>query len=93
MEEMVKLTLATSIPVWGAIAVFAYFSAYFAGIAGIGVVFISIIIVSVFWNKTLVSFSESIYGKDRKDQPSSPYDYRLRDIESKIDEISRKLKE
>lgn len=93
MEEMVKLTLATSIPLWAAIAVFAYYAAFFSGIAGIGVVFITIIVVVVFWNRTLISFSDRIYGRERPQQYRDPYDARLRDIESKLDDIARKGKE
>ena len=93
MEEMVKLTLAVSIPLWSAIAAFAYFAAYFAGLAGLGVVFVSVIVVTVLWSKTLTSFSESIYGRDRKEKQMDPYEYRLRNIESRLDEISGKLRE
>lgn len=93
MEEMVKLTLSVSVPLWAAIAALAYFAALFSGIAGLGIVFISIIVVTVAWSKILTSFSESIYGSNRREKQADPYEYRLRNIESRLDEISRKLKE
>lgn len=93
MEEMVKLTLAASIPLWVAVAVFAFVSAYYGGVAGLGIVFITIIIVAVFWNRTLVSFSDRVYGHGQRESGQGYSELRLRDIESKLDDISRRMKE
>lgn len=93
MEELVKLTLAVSIPLWGALAVIGVFAAYFGGVAGIGITFILVIVIAAFWNRTLISFSERAHGSAEQQTPPGPYDLRLRDIEAKLDEIYRRTKE
>lgn len=93
MEDMFKLTLAVSIPLWSALAVIGVFAAYFAGLAGVGVMFIVIIVVAALWNRTLVSYLELSRGSMSSQKQDSTSEARLRDIESKLDEISRKLKE
>ncbi len=93
MDDLVKLTLSISLPIWGAMAIIAVFATYFAGIAGLGVMFIVIIVVAALWNRTLVVFSERVNRDIPPAQQLNPYETRLRDIESKLDEISRKMRE
>lgn len=93
MEDLFKLTLAVSIPLWTALAVIGVFAAYFAGLAGVGVMFIVIIVVATLWNRTLVSYLEINQPGGKPSAQSGTSEARLRDIESKLDEISRKLKE
>lgn len=93
MEDLVKLTVAASLPLWAAIAVIGVFAEYFAGLEGIGVMFVIIIVVVVVWNRTLVSFSERMYPGNSRGQQTNPYESRLRDLEYKVDEFNRKMKE
>ncbi|AKA47774.1 hypothetical protein IX51_00265 [uncultured archaeon] len=93
MEELVKLTIAVSIPVWGALAIIGAFAAYFAGVAGVGIIFILVIVVSAFWSRTLQGFAETVHRKPDQTPPVGPHESRLRDIEAKLDEISRNMKE
>lgn len=93
MDYLVKLILSASVPLWSAIAIIGVFSGYFAGLAGIGVMFIIIVVVVVVWNKTITTFVERIYPFEQKSAPPNPYEAKFRELEARLEEVNRKIKE
>lgn len=93
MENLVRLTLAVSLPLWSSLAVIGVFAAYFGGVAGIGIMFVLIIIMAAFWNRTLLTIYERKSPAHEDMQAQNSLDRRLTVIEARLDEIYKRIRD
>ncbi|AKA48425.1 hypothetical protein IX51_04205 [uncultured archaeon] len=92
MDETSKLALAISIPLWASLAAMVAFAAYYTGLAGVGIMFVIVIVATFYWFKALENFTTRTQAGKEQEIVSRSEENRLNDIEAKLEEISRKMK-